>query len=54
MKKILIDTNIVLYLFGKRGPFYQETVLLFSLVDKKIFDLFVSALTFTNVNDVLF
>jgi predicted nucleic acid-binding protein len=53
MKRILIDTNIVLDLFGKRGPFYQEAAWLFSLADKKIVNLFVSALTFANVNYVL-
>jgi predicted nucleic acid-binding protein len=53
MKRILIDTNIVLDLFGKRGTFYQEAAWLFSLADKKKISLYVSALTFANVNYVL-
>lgn len=53
MKKLLIDTNIVLDLLARREPFYQEAAKLFSLADKKKVSLFVSALTFANVNYVL-
>jgi len=53
MKKILIDTNIVIDLLAKREPFYQEAAKLFSLADKTKVRLFVSALSFANINYVL-
>ena len=53
MKRILIDTNIVIDLLAKREPFYQEAAKLFSLADKTKVRLFVSALSFANVNYVL-
>ena len=53
MKRILIDTNIVIDLLAKREPFYQEPAKLFSLADKTKVRLFVSALSFANVNYVL-
>ena len=53
MKRILIDTNIVIDLLAKREQFYQEAAKLFSLADKTKVRLFVSALSFANVNYVL-
>lgn len=53
MKKILLDTNIVIDLLAKREPFYPEAARLFSLADRKVISLFVSALSFANVNYVL-
>ena len=53
MRKILLDTNIVIDLLAKREPFYQTAAKLFSLADKKKVSLFVTALSFANVNYVL-
>jgi predicted nucleic acid-binding protein len=53
MKKLFIDTNIVIDLLAKREPFYQESAKLFSLADKKKVELIVSALTFANTNYIL-
>jgi len=53
MKKILIDTNIVIDLLAKREPYYPDAAKLFSLADKKIIRLSVSSLTFANTNYML-
>lgn len=53
MRKILVDTNIVMDLLSKRDPFYQSAADLFSLADNKKLKLSVSALTLTNVHYVL-
>lgn len=53
MKKLFIDTNIVIDLLVKREPFYEEAAKLFSLADRKKIILFVSALTFANTNYIL-
>ncbi len=53
MKKLFIDTNIVLDLLGKREPFYQDAAKLFSLADRGKVKLYVSALTVANSNYVL-
>ena len=53
MKKVLIETNIILDLFAKREPFYLEAAKLFSLADKMTISLYVSALSFANLNYIL-
>lgn len=53
MKKLLIDTNIVIDLLAKREPFYHESALLFSLGDKGLISLSVSALSFANTHYIL-
>jgi predicted nucleic acid-binding protein len=53
MKKLFVDTNIVIDLFAKREPFYAEAATLFSLADTKKLYLSVSALTFANTNYIL-
>jgi predicted nucleic acid-binding protein len=53
MKKLLIDTNIVIDLLAKRKPNYAEAAQLFSLADKKQIKLSVSSLTFANTNYML-
>ena len=53
MKKLFLDTNIVIDLLAKREPFYMSAAQLFSLADKKKLQLFVSALTFANINYIL-
>lgn len=53
MKRLFVDTNIVIDLFAKREPFYAEAATLFSLADTKKLYLSVSALTFANANYIL-
>lgn len=53
MKKLFIDTNIIIDLLAKREPFYDEAAILFTLADKQKIRLSVSALTFANTNYIL-
>jgi len=53
MKKLFIDTNIVIDLLSRREPFFEESASLFSLADKKIVDLSVSSLTIANTSYTL-
>ncbi|HPR32698.1 MAG TPA: PIN domain-containing protein [Prolixibacteraceae bacterium] len=53
MKKLFVDTNIVIDLLSRREPFYEEAALLFSLADKKQIELSVSSLTIANTSYAL-
>jgi predicted nucleic acid-binding protein len=53
MKKLLIDTNILLDLIAKREPFYNSAAILFSKAYKNEFELSVLSLSFANVNYIL-
>lgn len=53
MKKLFIDTNVVIDLLSKRAPFFEETASLFSLADKKQIKLTLSSLTIANTSYVL-
>ena len=53
MKKVLIDTNIVIDLLSKRKNFYDDAAELFSQADKKELNLTISSLTFANTNYIL-
>ena len=53
MKKLLIDTNIVIDLLAKREPYYADSARLFSLADKKQVILTVSSLTIANTHYTL-
>ncbi|WP_121667564.1 type II toxin-antitoxin system VapC family toxin [Mesonia aquimarina] len=53
MRKILIDTNIVIDLLSKRKDFYDDAANLFSQADKKQLKLTISSLTFANTNYIL-
>ncbi|NQY08130.1 MAG: PIN domain-containing protein [Flavobacteriales bacterium] len=53
MKRLLIDTNIVIDLLAKREAFYPEAATLFSLADNNKISLAVSSLTFANTNYIL-
>ena len=53
MKKILVDTNIVIDLLSRRQNFYEEAASLFSLADKEKVKLSVLSLTFANTNYTL-
>ena len=53
MKKLLLDTNIVIDLLAKREPGYSSAAQIFSLGDKRQLQLGVSALTIANTNYLL-
>lgn len=53
MDKLLVDTNIVLDLLGKREKFVLEAQELFTLSDKNAVKLYVSSLTFANTYYIL-
>jgi predicted nucleic acid-binding protein len=53
MRKLFIDTNIVIDLLAEREPFYEDAAKLFSLSDKNKVKLSVSSLTFANTNYLL-
>jgi predicted nucleic acid-binding protein len=53
MKKLFVDTNIVIDLLSRRQPFFEEAAELFSLADKKQIELSVSSLTIANTSYAL-
>jgi predicted nucleic acid-binding protein len=53
MKKIFIDTNIVIDLLSCREPYYKESAVLFSLADRKKVEISISSLTIANTSYVL-
>jgi predicted nucleic acid-binding protein len=53
MKKLFIDTNIVIDLLSRREPFYDEAAALFSLADRKIIELNISSLSVANTSYTL-
>ncbi|MDA3904774.1 MAG: PIN domain-containing protein [Bacteroidales bacterium] len=53
MKKLFVDTNIVIDLLSYREPFYEEAAQLFSLADQKIIELSISSLTIANTSYTL-
>lgn len=53
MKKLFVDTNIVIDLLSRREPFYEEAAFLFSIADRKQVEITVSALTIANTSYVL-
>lgn len=53
MEKVFVDTDIVLDLLSARQPHYKYAAELFSLADEKLIKVYVSSLTFANVNYIL-
>jgi predicted nucleic acid-binding protein len=53
MRKILVDTNVVLDLLAKRKPFYVESLQLFSLADMNAVELVISTLSLVNTHYIL-
>ncbi len=53
MEKVFVDTDIVLDLLGNREPFYIHSANLFSAADKNEIKIYVSSLSFTNLNYIL-
>jgi predicted nucleic acid-binding protein len=54
MRKLFVDTNIVIDLLSRREPFFEEAAMLFSLADRKQIELAVSSLTIANTSYALF
>jgi len=53
MKRVFLDTNIVIDLLAQRMPFYTEAAKLFSLADKNEIKLSISALCLADTNYIL-
>jgi predicted nucleic acid-binding protein len=53
MDKIFVDTDIILDLLTAREPFYDFAAALFSLADSNKVLLYVSSLSFANLNYIL-
>lgn len=53
MEKVFVDTDIVLDLLSYREPFYTHSAHLFSDADKGKKKIYVSSLSFSNLNYIL-
>jgi predicted nucleic acid-binding protein len=53
VEKVFVDSDIVLDLLSGRQPHYKYAAELFSLADENSIKLYVSSLTFANVNYIL-
>lgn len=53
MRRLFVDTNIVIDLLSRREPFFEEAAELFSLADKNQIELSVSSLTIANTSYTL-
>ena len=53
MEKLFVDTDIILDLLAKREPHHKYAAAIFSLADQKEIKLFVSSLSFANLNYIL-
>jgi len=53
MRKIFLDTNIILDLLAYRMPFYTDAAELFSLADKKKLTLSISSLCLADIHYIL-
>lgn len=48
MKKVFVDTKLLIDLLSRREPFFEEAAELFSLGDNKIIKISISSLTIAN------
>jgi predicted nucleic acid-binding protein len=53
MAKVFVDTDIILDLLAMREPHYQFSARLFSMADEGELKLYVSSLSFSNLNYIL-
>lgn len=53
MEKVFVDTDIILDLLSNREPFYIFSAGLFSAADKGEIKIYVSSLSFSNLNYIL-
>jgi predicted nucleic acid-binding protein len=53
MKKVFLDTNVVIDLLDKREPFYEAAATLFALAYQKRIKLYISPLTYATTSFIL-
>ncbi len=53
MRKVFVDTDVCIDLLSGRKPFNKTAEILFSLADNKKIKIFVSSLSFSNIDYVL-
>lgn len=53
MEKVFVDTDIILDLLSNREPFYIHAARLFSAADRSEIKIYVSSLSFANLNYIL-
>jgi predicted nucleic acid-binding protein len=53
MKRLLLDTNIIIDLLAAREPFFHESATLLSLADNNFIEVHASALTYANTYYIL-
>ena len=53
MKKVFVDTDVCIDLLSGRKPFNKTAEILFSLADNKKIKIYVSSLSFSNIDYVL-
>ena len=53
MRKVFIDTNILIDFLGEREPFYEAAARIVSRADRKEIDLLVSSLSYATASYIL-
>jgi len=53
MEKVFVDTDVCIDLLSQRKPFNNIAEILFSMADKDLIKIFVSSLSFANIDYVL-
>ncbi|OOG75353.1 PIN domain-containing protein [Algoriphagus sp. A40] len=53
MKRVFLDTNVILDLLAERKPFYQSIASVATLADRKELLLFTSPISFTTIDYVM-
>lgn len=53
MRRVLVDTNVILDLLAERQPFVEDSKKLFSMADRKEIEIVISALSIANTYYVL-
>ncbi|HSF53730.1 MAG TPA: PIN domain-containing protein [Algoriphagus sp.] len=53
MKRIFLDTNVIMDLLGERKPFYHSIASVATLADRKELLLFTSPISFTTIDYVM-
>jgi len=53
MKRIFLDTNIVIDLLSARAPYYLDVAIIFSAAERNEIELYLSSLTIANTSYIL-
>ncbi len=53
MRKVFIDTNIILDLLAEREPYFNSAAIVFSMADRNELQLFTTSLSYINTHYVL-